>query len=78
MTASELEDESGEKKRRVRHKIWGVLHRLQGFETKFGLKTAMVTSLLSIPAWLARSNVWWDEYEIWWAVTMAWLIMGPR
>ncbi|KAI0378915.1 hypothetical protein F5Y04DRAFT_136777 [Hypomontagnella monticulosa] len=78
MTADEPEDEWSVKKNHARHKIWGFLHRLQGFETRFGLKTAAITSLLSIPAWLPQSNVWWDEYEVWWAVVMAWLIMGPR
>jgi hypothetical protein len=78
MTASEPEDESSTKKVRLRYEIWGILHRLQGFETKFGLKTAAVTSLLAVPAWLPHTTAWWDEYEVWWAVVMAWLIMGPR
>lgn len=78
MTADEPEDEWTTKRNHVRRKIWGFLHRLQGFETRFGLKTAAITSLLSVPAWLPQSNVWWDEYEVWWAVVMAWLIMGPR
>ncbi|KAI5866130.1 hypothetical protein GGS23DRAFT_555684 [Durotheca rogersii] len=78
MTADELEDDPGPEKSRLRHRIWGILHRLQGFETRFGLKTAAITSLLSIPAWLPRDHVWWDTNEVWWAVVMAWLIMGPR
>ncbi|KAI2628456.1 hypothetical protein GGR54DRAFT_587252 [Hypoxylon sp. NC1633] len=78
MTADELEDEWSIRKNRVRHEIWGFLHRLQGFETRFGLKTAAITSLLSIPAWLPQSHSWWDGYEVWWGVVMAWLIMGPR
>ena len=77
MTATELEDEP-DSENKFRHKLWAVLHRLQGFETKFGLKTAIVISLLAIPAWLKQHTVWWNEYEIWWAVVMAWLIMGPR
>ncbi|KAI1100918.1 hypothetical protein F4804DRAFT_335760 [Jackrogersella minutella] len=76
MTANELEDEWS--KNHVRHEIWGFLHRLQGFETRFGLKTAAITSLLSIPAWFPVTYGWWDGYEVWWAVVMAWLIMGPR
>ncbi|KAI0021772.1 hypothetical protein F4780DRAFT_778301 [Xylariomycetidae sp. FL0641] len=63
---------------RLKHNIWAVLHHGQGFETRFGLKTALVMSLLSVPAWLSGSDGWWDKYEIWWAVVMAWLIMGPR
>ncbi|KAL7622397.1 Zinc finger protein containing five transmembrane domains [Parahypoxylon ruwenzoriense] len=78
MMADELEDEGSVKKNRLRHEIWSFLHRLQGFETRFGLKTAMITSLLSIPAWLYKGHVWWDSYEVWWGVVMAWLIMGPR
>ncbi|ORY62492.1 uncharacterized protein BCR38DRAFT_347050 [Pseudomassariella vexata] len=79
MTAAELEDdEPGTKKARFGHSIWNILHRGQGFETRFALKTTAVTSLLAIPAWLSGSTLWWDEYEIWWAVVMAWLIMAPR
>ncbi|KAI1403924.1 hypothetical protein F4819DRAFT_495116 [Hypoxylon fuscum] len=78
MTADELEDDWSVKKNHVRHEIWGFLHRLQGFETRFGLKTAAITSLLSIPAWLPQNHFWWDGYEVWWGVVMAWLIMSPR
>lgn len=38
------------RKKRLRYKLWMVLHRLQGFETRFALKVAVVTGLLSIPA----------------------------
>ncbi|KAI1481062.1 hypothetical protein F4774DRAFT_68035 [Daldinia eschscholtzii] len=78
MTADEPEDEWSTKRNRMRQATWKILHRLQGFETRFGLKTAAITSLLSIPAWITRSHVWWDGYEVWWGVVMAWLIMGPR
>ncbi|OTB01912.1 hypothetical protein M426DRAFT_63238 [Hypoxylon sp. CI-4A] len=78
MTADELEDGGTTKGSHIRHRIWGSLHRLQGFETRFGLKTAAITSLLSIPAWQSRNHAWWDSYEVWWGVVMAWLIMGPR
>ncbi|KAH8666333.1 hypothetical protein BX600DRAFT_397143 [Xylariales sp. PMI_506] len=78
MTATEIEDETPTKKTRVGHSIWLVMHRMQGFETRFALKTTAVTSLLSVPAWLHPSNGWWNDYEIWWAVVMAWLILAPR
>ncbi|KAI0827786.1 hypothetical protein F5Y06DRAFT_226759 [Hypoxylon sp. FL0890] len=77
MTAEELEDDHSVKTNHVRHRIWGFLHRLQGFETRFGLKTAAITSVLSIPAWQSRNHGWWDSYEVWWGVVMAWLIMRP-
>lgn len=78
MTATEIEDDSPSKPARLGKSIWKVMHRAQGFETRFGLKTTAVTSLLAVPAWLAQSNGWWDYYEAWWAVIMAWLIMAPR
>lgn len=68
MTANELEDESTSKKTQLRHELWVVLHGLQGFETKFGLKTAIVTSLLAVPAWLNKHTEWWNQFEVWWAV----------
>lgn len=78
MTATEIEDESPTKAARLGKSIWRVMHRAQGFETRFGLKSTAVVSLLAVPAWLPQSNEWWVYYEAWWAVIMAWLIMAPR
>ncbi|KAK5633339.1 hypothetical protein RRF57_009053 [Xylaria bambusicola] len=61
-----------------RQRAWTILHRMQGFETRFGLKTALVTSLLAVPAYLVDSHSWWDRSDAWWAVVIGWLIMGPR
>jgi hypothetical protein len=54
--------------KKFRYRLWAILHRLQGFETRFALKVAIVTSLLSVPAWLPQNRDWWNEYESWWAV----------
>ncbi|KAI3321097.1 hypothetical protein HD806DRAFT_537749 [Xylariaceae sp. AK1471] len=78
MTADDLSNDSSSQKNPLRHWAWILLHRLQGFETRFGLKTALVTSLLAIPAYLTDTRLWWDDYEAWWAVALGWLIMGPR
>jgi len=64
--------------RTIRYRMWLVLHRLQGFEARFALKVAIVTTLLSIPAWLPQSNHWWNAVESWWAVVIVWLNMHPR
>ena len=64
--------------RTVRYRIWLLLHRLQGFEARFALKVTIVTTLLSIPAWLPQSNRWWNSVESWWAVVVVWLNMHPR
>ncbi|KAI1748570.1 hypothetical protein F4782DRAFT_516558 [Xylaria castorea] len=77
-TADDLSNDSGSRETYLRHRVWTFLHRLQGFETRFGLKTALVTSLLALPAYLAKSNSWWNRYEGWWGVVMGWLVMGPR
>lgn len=66
------------REKRLRYRIWMALHRLQGFETRFALKAAIVTSLLSIPAWLPQSRDWWNTNESWWAVIMVWIMMHPR
>jgi hypothetical protein len=66
------------KQKKIRYRIWVVLHRLQGFETRFALKVAITTSLLSIPAWLNQSRGWWNEYESWWAVVTVWIMSHPR
>lgn len=71
-------DRTTSRKKRLRYKTWVVLHRLQGFETRFALKVAVITSLLAVPGWLHQSRAWWNENEIWWAVVMVWIMMHPR
>ncbi|KAI1118631.1 hypothetical protein F5Y14DRAFT_399221 [Nemania sp. NC0429] len=78
ITADDLNDRPESRKAQFLRRLWALLHRMQGFETRFGFKAALATSLLSIPAYLAESHFWWDRYEAWWGVVMAWLIMGPR
>lgn len=78
MTADDFSTSSKSRESLFRQQIWTLLHRMQGFETRFGLKTALVTSLLALPAYLTNSHLWWDRYEGWWGVVMGWLIMGPR
>lgn len=68
----------GSKKTRFRHKLWELIHRLQGFESRFALKVTLVTTLVSVPAWLSQSNSWWNKNEIWWAVVIVWIMMHPR
>ena len=65
-------------KKKVRYKIWEVLHRLQGFESRFAIKAVLVTTLLSVPAWLQQSRGWWNEYQVWWTVVTVWLMTHPR
>ncbi|KAI3330178.1 hypothetical protein F4824DRAFT_492382 [Ustulina deusta] len=77
-TADDLNNSSKSREAHFRYQIWAVLHRMQGFETRFGLKTAIVTSLLALPAYLVESHPWWNHYDAWWGVVMGWLIMGPR
>ena len=62
----------------LRYKLWAILHRLQGFETRFALKVAITTSLLSVPAWLSQSRGWWNNNESWWAVVVVWVMSHPR
>ncbi|CAM1506421.1 Fc.00g060620.m01.CDS01 [Cosmosporella sp. VM-42] len=70
--------EPATKRDKLGHKVWMVLHRLQGFESRYALKVAILTSLLSIPAWLIGGTDWWNHYEAWWAVCMGWIMMHPR
>ena len=63
---------------RVRYDFWKILHRLQGFESRFAFKVALVTTLISIPAWLPQSHSWWNSDESWWAVATVWTMMHPR
>ena len=61
-----------------RYKIWWILHQLQGFETRFALKVTLVTTLLSIPAWLPETKSWWNMNESWIAIVVVWVMMHPR
>ncbi len=72
---------NGEKETRVgkiRYELWSVLHRLQGFESRFAFKVTLATTLISIPAWLPQSRDWWNANETWWAVVTVWTMMHPR
>jgi hypothetical protein len=71
-------DRETARKKTLRYRLWTLLHRFQGFETRFALKVAIVTSLLSVPAWLEQSSQWFSRYQAWWAVVMVWLMMHPR
>ncbi|KAI4120641.1 MAG: hypothetical protein LQ338_006865 [Usnochroma carphineum] len=61
-----------------RYKVWVLLHRMQGFESRFALKVVLVTTLLSVPAWLEQSRDWWNTNQIWWTVVTVWLMTHPR
>ncbi|KAH9208384.1 hypothetical protein DL95DRAFT_40720 [Leptodontidium sp. 2 PMI_412] len=74
----EKEASKQSKKKRFRYRLWEALHRLQGFETRFALKVAITTSLLSVPAWLDQSRGWWNKNESWWAVVVVWVMSHPR
>ena len=63
---------------RYRYRLWELIHRLQGFESRFAFKVTLVTTLLSVPAWLPQSRGWWNEHESWWAVISVWTMMHPR
>ncbi|KAK4692460.1 hypothetical protein P7C71_g4752, partial [Lecanoromycetidae sp. Uapishka_2] len=66
------------KKARFRYHLWEILHRLQGFESRFAFKVTLVTTLISVPAWLPPSRVWWNDNESWWTVVTVWVMMHPR
>jgi hypothetical protein len=59
-------------------KVWRVLRRLQGYESLYAFKVCLMTSLLSVPSYLDHTTDWWDRYEVWWAVSMSWIMMHPR
>jgi hypothetical protein len=60
------------------YKVWTILRRLRGFESRFAFKVCLVTSLLSVPSYLSNHEGWWDQYEVWWAVSMSWIMLHPR
>ena len=75
---SSRQDSSTARHHTTRYRAWLLVHRLQGFESRFALKVTLVTTLLSIPAWLPQSRDWWNRHQSWWAVVAVWLMMHPR
>ena len=73
-----LEDDRVSDGVRLRYELWKLVHRLQGFESRFALKVTAITALVSIPAWLPQSSDWWNSNESWWAVVTVWTMMHPR
>lgn len=73
-----MDDEDKIPKKRPRYRLWKAIHDLQGFETRYALKTSIIISLLSIPAWLDQSVYWFNLSEGWWAVSTAWIMSHPR
>ncbi|KAL4729283.1 Zinc finger protein containing five transmembrane domains [Fusarium chlamydosporum] len=69
-------DVAGEKK--FRYRTWLVLRRLQGIESKYALKVALLTLVLALPGWLGTETGWWNAYEAWWATCLGWITMHPR
>ncbi|KAI4138360.1 MAG: hypothetical protein LQ341_004705 [Variospora aurantia] len=63
---------------KFRYKVWEILHRMQGFESRFALKIVLVTTSLSVPAWLEQSSDWWNANDVWWTVVAVWLMTHPR
>jgi hypothetical protein len=62
----------------LRYRMWLIQHRLQGFESRFMVKITLLTTLVSIPAWLPQSKDWWNQNQCWWAVAAIWVMMHPR
>ena len=77
MDAGTVDDGTETTKTSKRYKVWKVLHRLQGFESRYAFKVCLVTSLLSVPSYL-QGTEWWDEYEAWWVVAVSWIMIHPR
>ncbi|KAF4124373.1 protein transport [Geosmithia morbida] len=59
------------------YKVWLAIHRLQGYESRYAFKVCLITSLLSVPSFLAHDD-WWDRYQVWWAVAVSWSMIHPQ
>ena len=75
---AKAEGDAEAEKAGIGYNIWRVLHRLQGLESRYAFKVCLVCSLLSVPSYLDSDQGWWDRYEVWWAVSMSWIMLHPR
>jgi len=71
-------DQSPSQVQTLRYKLWLIQHRLQGFESRFMVKITLLTTLVSLPAWLPQSKHWWNQNQCWWAAATIWFMMHPR
>ena len=76
-TNAETDAKTDSEKTNTGYKIWKALRHLQGFESRYAFKVSLVTSLLSVPSYLEGRD-WWDRYEVWWVVSVSWIMIHPR
>ncbi|KAF4945454.1 hypothetical protein FGADI_11956 [Fusarium gaditjirri] len=65
-------------KDRLRYKLWKLMRRSQGFETKYAIKVVILLSALSLPCCFESTYGWRMLYDAWWAVAMGWIMIHPR
>lgn len=63
---------------KFRYKVWKVVHRLQEYESRFAIRTALTVTLLSVPGWVSSSTHWYNYYDLWIAPIVALLVLHPR
>lgn len=78
MTEPSITGQPASDQDKLGYRIWITLRRLQGFESRYALKVAILTTLLALPGWLRSESAWWNRYEAWWAVCMGWIMIHPR
>jgi hypothetical protein len=65
-------------KDRLGYRVWKLMRRCQGFETKYALKVVILLSALALPCCFESTYNWWMVYDAWWAVCMGWIMIHPR
>lgn len=80
LAADKLTDNNGKLSdaQGVRYSVWLTMHRLQDYEARFAIKSSITTAILSIPAWIPDSNGWYQQYDVWLSVLIAYLSLHPR
>lgn len=63
---------------KLRYKLWKIAHRLQGYESRFAVRTSITVTTLCIPGWIRSSSGWYNNYNLWIAPFIAVLMMHPR
>lgn len=54
------------------------MHRLQGYESRYAIRTSIIVTSLCIPGWIHHSRDWFNNYNLWTAPFIAVVIMHPR
>lgn len=75
---NERNNAASDEQHKLRYRLWRLVHRLQGYESRYAIRTSIIVTSLCIPGWIHHSRDWFNNYNLWTAPFIAVVIMHPR